>query len=148
MNSPTNILVPSDFSLQAEHALEYACTLAQKLDATIHLVSVIGVPALGVPELGAAMSASVMDSMIDDNQRALDKLADQCRARGRVGEVVLRTGDARDVICQTAYEVKADLIVMGTHGRRGLSRALLGSVAEYVVRTSKVPVLTVRSGKA
>lgn len=147
MNPPTNILVPSDFSLQAEHALEYACTLASKLDATIHLVSVIGVPALGVPELGAAMTASVMDSMIDDNQSALDKLADQCRARGKVGQVLLRTGDARDVINQTATEVGADLIVMGTHGRRGLSRALLGSVAEYIVRTSKVPVLTVPSGK-
>jgi nucleotide-binding universal stress UspA family protein len=94
------------------------------------------------------MATSVMDSMIDDNQRALDKLADHCRTRGRVGEVVLRTGDARDVICQTASEVEADLIVMGTHGRRGLSRALLGSVAEYVVRTSKIPVLTVRSGKS
>jgi nucleotide-binding universal stress UspA family protein len=86
--------------------------------------------------------------MIDDNQRALDRLAEQCRARGKVGEVLLRTGDARDVICQAADEVNADLIVMGTHGRRGLSRALLGSVAEYVVRTSKVPVVTVRTAKA
>jgi len=148
MNPPTNILVPSDFSMQAEHALEYACTLADKLGATIHLVSVIGVPALGVPELGAAMAASVMDSMIDENQAALEKLADQCRLHGKVGQVLLRTGDARDVINQAAEEVGADLIVMGTHGRRGLSRALLGSVAEYVVRTAKVPVVTVRSGKA
>jgi nucleotide-binding universal stress UspA family protein len=147
MNPPASILVATDFSPPAEHALEYACVLASKLDATIHLVSVVGVPALAVPELGAAMAASVIDTMIDDNQNALDRLADQCRARGKVGEVLLRTGDARDMICHTATELKADLIVLGTHGRRGLSRALLGSVAEYVVRTSNVPVLTVRTGK-
>ena len=148
MNPPANILVATDFSPPAEHALEYACTLASRLDATIHLVSVVGVPALGVPELGVAMTTSVIDTMIDDNQAALDRLADQCRARGKVGEVLLRTGDARDTICHAATELKVDLIVMGTHGRRGLSRALLGSVAEYVVRTSNVPVLTVRTGKS
>ena len=53
-------------------------------------------------------------------------------------------GDARDVICQTAKEVHADLIVMGTHGRRGVTRALLGSVTENVVRQAPCPVLTVR----
>jgi nucleotide-binding universal stress UspA family protein len=147
MALPTSILVPTDFSPQADHAIEYACSLASQLDATIHLLSVVGVPALGVPELGAAMAASVVDSMIDDNQRALDNLAEQCREHSKVGEVLLRTGDARDVITQTARELNADLIVMGTHGRRGLSRALLGSVAEYVVRTSPVPVLTVRTAK-
>jgi nucleotide-binding universal stress UspA family protein len=147
MNVPTTFLVPTDFSAQAEHALEYACTLASRLDATIHLLSVIGVPALGGPQLGAAMAASMVDTMIDDNQRGLDRLADQCRERGKVGEVLLRTGDARGVICETAVELDADLIVMGTHGRHGLSRALLGSVAEYVVRTSNIPVLTVRTGK-
>jgi nucleotide-binding universal stress UspA family protein len=148
MTAPTSILVPTDFSTQAEHALDYACTLATKLDATIHLLTVIGVPALGVPELGAAMAASVLDSMIDDNQVALDRLADQFRDRCKVGDVLLRTGDARDVINQAVTEVGADLIILGTHGRRGLSRALLGSVAEYIVRTAKVPVLTVRTGKA
>ena len=62
-----------------------------------------------------------------------------------LGEVLLRTGDARDVINQTAKEVGADLIVMGTHGRRGVTRALLGSVAETVVRTAPCAVLTVRA---
>jgi nucleotide-binding universal stress UspA family protein len=61
--APTSILVPTDFSVQAEHALEYACTLAGKLGAEIHLVSVIGMPTLGIPELGATMASSVMDSI-------------------------------------------------------------------------------------
>jgi len=147
MNPPANILVPTDFSPQAEQALDYACELAAKLGATVNLVSVVGIPALGVPELGAAMTASVIDDMVRDNQKGLEALADARRGKAKIGQVLLRTGDARDVIPGVAEEIGADLIVMGTHGRRGLSRALLGSVAEYVVRISRVPVLTVRAKK-
>ena len=147
MNPPANILVPTDFSPQAEQALDYACELAAKLGATVNLVSVVGIPALGVPELGAAMTASVIDDMVRDNQKGLEALADARRGKAKIGQVLLRTGDARDVIPGVAEEIGADLIVMGTHGRRGLSRALLGSVAEYVVRISRVPVLTVRGKK-
>lgn len=57
---------------------------------------------------------------------------------------MLRTGDARDIIVNTALEVGADLIIMGTHGRRGLRRALLGSVAESVLRHAPCPVLAIR----
>jgi nucleotide-binding universal stress UspA family protein len=61
---------------------------------------------------------------------------------------MLRTGDARDLIVRACEEVGADLIVMGTHGRRGVSRALLGSVAESVVRIAPCPVLTIRKTRA
>ncbi len=141
---PKNILVPTDLSEGAEHALNYACELARSLGATVHLLNVIGIPVLGVPELGVALTSSVIDSLIEENQAALDKLSQQSRYAGTIGQVLLRTGDARDVINQTAKELDADLIVMGTHGRRGVSRALLGSVTETVVRSAPCPVLTVR----
>lgn len=141
---PKNILVPTDLSEAAEAALDYACELAAKLDATVHLVNVIGIPALGIPELGVALTATMIDNIVAENQQALDELAARKRGAARIGQVLLRTGDARDVIHQTAREVGADLIVMGTHGRRGVTRALLGSVAESVVRTAGCPVLTVR----
>ncbi len=147
MNLPRNILVPVDFSDNSEHALDYAIALAGKLDAKVHLVNVIGIPSLGVPELGLALTASVIDSLVKDNQAALDKIADARRKTGSIGEVFLRTGDARDVIINACDEVHADLIVMGTHGRRGFSRALLGSVAESIVRTAPCPVLTIRAPK-
>lgn len=147
LTAPTNILVPTDFSTQAEAALDYACALAGKLGATVHLLSVISIPALGVPELGAALTASAIDDMLSDQKVALDKLADARRAKVPIGQVLMRSGDARDVIPNVAEEIHADLIVMGTHGRRGLSRALLGSVTEYIVRVSNIPVLTVRGGK-
>lgn len=138
---PRNILVPTDLSEGAHHALDYACELARTLGATVHLVNAIALPVLGVPELGMAMTGTMMDSLIAENQSALDTLA-ACKACA--GQIILRTGDARDVILQTAIVLRVDLIVMGSHGRRGVTRALLGSVTESVVRSAACPVLTVR----
>lgn len=144
MSPPRTFLVPIDFSPGAEHALDYALALAEMLDAKIHLVNVIGIPALGAPELGVAVAGAAIDTLVEENQRALDSLAAAHRDSGRIGEALIRMGDPRDVILQAAEELDADLIVMTTHGRRGLSRALLGSVAESIVRRSPVPVLTLR----
>lgn len=142
---PKNILVPTDLSEGAEEALDYACELAAQFGATIHLINVISIPALGVPELGVAMASSVIDSLIQDNKVALDALAQRKCAKATMGQQLLRTGDARDVIINAAKELGVDLIVMGTHGRRGVARALLGSVTETVVRSAPCPVLTVRA---
>jgi nucleotide-binding universal stress UspA family protein len=101
-----------------------------------------------VPELGVAVTSTVIDQLIAENQTAVDALAAARRDRTQFGQVLLKTGDARDVIDQTAKELGIDLIVMGTHGRRGLKRALLGSVAETVVRAAPCPVLTVRFDRA
>lgn len=141
---PKTILVPTDLSEGAEQALDYACELATRLGATIHLVNVIGIPALGVPELGLALTSTVIDQIMIDNQTALNKLAEAKRCNAQIGQVLLKTGDAKDVINQTAAELGVDLIVMSTHGRRGIRRALLGSVTETVVRSAPCPVLTVR----
>ena len=141
---PKHILVPTDLSEGAEYALAYACDLASKLDAELHLVNVIGIPVTGIPELGAALTTSVIDSLVAENKKALDTIAEAHRKHVRLGKVLLKTGDPRDVINHCAAELGAELIVMGTHGRRGVKRALLGSVAESVVRTAPCPVLTVR----
>jgi nucleotide-binding universal stress UspA family protein len=108
---------------------------------------VIGIPVLGVPELGVALTTTMIDTLIADNQKALDQLATSKRSHARIGQTLLRTGDARDLINQAATELGVDLIVMGTHGRRGVTRVLMGSVAETVVRSAPCPVLTVRSHK-
>ncbi|HSR99091.1 MAG TPA: universal stress protein [Kofleriaceae bacterium] len=140
---PKHILVPTDLSEGAEQALDYACELAHLLGSQIHLLNVISIPALGVPELGVALTASMIDELVVNNQDALDRLA-RTRCMANLGQVLVRTGDARDVINATAQELGIELIVMGTHGRRGLSRALLGSVTETVVRSAPCAVLTVR----
>src|SRR5688500_16079934 len=145
---PKNILVPTDFSEGAEEALTYACELASRLGATVHLVNVVGIPSLGVPELGVAVTATMIDQVGADNQKTIDKLAQDFSSKAMIGHAILKTGDARDAINQAAAELNCDLIVMGTHGRRGVTRVLLGSVAETVVRTAPCPVLTIRPHKS
>jgi len=146
---PKSILVPTDLSEHADAALAYACELAGKLGAQLHLVNVIGVPALGVPELGVALTGTMIDGLVADNKTAIDRVADSVRARGvSVGQVLLKTGDAKDMINEAAVEVGADLIVMSTHGRTGVKRALLGSIAETVVRSAPCAVLTIKEDEA
>jgi nucleotide-binding universal stress UspA family protein len=141
---PKTILVPTDLSVCAEHALDYACQLAGKLDAKVHLLNVLGVMSLGIPELGVALTSTMIETMVQNSQQSLDKLVAARKATTSFGEVLIKTGDPRDLILQTAEALAADLIVMGTHGRRGVSRLLLGSVTEAIVRRAPCPVLTIR----
>jgi nucleotide-binding universal stress UspA family protein len=138
---PTNLLVPIDFSPYAEHVLDYACALAAKLGAKVHLVNAIGSV---LPELSIGLTDQMIASIRQNNAAALDKLVAARRDHTAFGEVSVVDGDARDAILATAKAVHADLIVIGTHGRRGLSRLFLGSVAEDVLRRAPCPVLAVR----
>jgi len=141
--TPKTILVPTDLGEGADEALDYACDLARPFGARIYLVSAITIPAIGVPELGVAMTGSVVDGMMADNLHGLELLVERNKHRGTFAKPILKSGDPVDIINETAAEVGADLIVMTTHGRTGVARWLLGSVAESVVRTSTVPVLTI-----
>ena len=143
--TPTIILVPTDLGAGADEALDYACELARPFGARIHLVAAVSVPALGVPELGISMTGSVVDGVLADSGRSLEALVERNKHRATFGKPILKSGDPVDIINETALELGADLIVMTTHGRTGVARWLLGSVAEQVVRTSPVPVLTIRA---
>jgi nucleotide-binding universal stress UspA family protein len=138
---PTNLLVPIDFSACSEHALDYACELAARLGARIHVINAVGAT---LPELSVALTDQMMSSLRTRNAAALDTLIEPRRKQAAFGEITVVGGDARDAILQAARAVHADLIVIGTHGRRGLSRVLLGSVAEDVLRRAPCPVLAVR----
>jgi universal stress protein A len=138
---PTNILVPIDFSPCAERALDYACALAAKLGAKIHVVNAIGT---ALPELSVALTDQMLASLRQSNAAVLDKLLEPRRSATAFGEIRVVDDDPRDAILKAAREVHADLIVIGTHGRRGLARVLIGSVAEDVVRRAPCPVLAVR----
>ena len=147
MTLPRTILVATDFSEHADRGLAYAAELAARLDAKLHLVHAISIPALGVPEMGIAYSSMMMESTVKESQEALTALAARYRDRVPIATTHLEVGDARDVIDRIAETIGADLIVMGTHGRRGVRRMLLGSVAESIVRSAPCPVLTVRPPK-
>jgi nucleotide-binding universal stress UspA family protein len=147
------ILVPIDFGDDAHPAFEYAVMLARTFGASLDLFHVWKPPALVpmqmlvVPEPGAVPRAAddVARSMAEAR---LDELAAEARKLG-VAHVVRRVGvgDPAHDICDLARSGRFDLVVMGTHGRTGVVHALLGSVAEKVVRRAPCPVLTVRSSE-
>jgi nucleotide-binding universal stress UspA family protein len=142
------ILVPHDFSSSANHACAVARDEAKTHGARVILVHVIDLPYQMVPE-SAMVSGEAVEpiSMKEYAARGAEKHLDDIAARlakdGVDPQKFLRFGRPHDEIVKLAEELKADLIVMGTHGRTGLAHLLVGSVAERVVRTSKCPVLTV-----
>jgi nucleotide-binding universal stress UspA family protein len=141
---PKTILLPVDLGEGSDEALDYAVELARALGARVHLLHVIGIPAMGVPEMGVAYAGTMMDGMMADDLHALERMVAKHKATCDLGQPMVKAGDPRDAINETAKELGADLIVMATHGRHGISRVLLGSVTESVVRTAPCPVLTVK----
>ncbi|HEX6810381.1 MAG TPA: universal stress protein [Planctomycetota bacterium] len=140
------ILVPTDFSPCAAAALDYAAELASKLDAEILLVHVQPSLANYVSfPTAVPLPADWVSSMHTQAQAELAKEAARVK-RVKIG-TELREGNIHESVLAAATAFAADLIVIGTHGRRGVSHVLLGSVAERVVRHSTVPVLTVRTQK-
>lgn len=142
------ILVPIDGSATAQRGLGEALSLARRLGSTLHLLNVVDARYL-VSEV--AMYAPPMQ-LLDDWQAAGEKLlADavaQAQAQGVKADSVVRCDPGQrvcDLVLDEARNCAAELIVMGTHGRRGLSRLTLGSDAELVLRESPVPVLLVRA---
>jgi nucleotide-binding universal stress UspA family protein len=136
------IVVAHDFSETAEYAFQYGLGVAEKFSALVTVAHVCDVDAYASPDAFVASFdwASEVEQVAAES---LDRLIAHARRPGVDIRTTLRRGQAWRGIVETALEFEADLIVMGTHGRRGLSHALLGSVAERVVRVAPCPVLTV-----
>jgi nucleotide-binding universal stress UspA family protein len=138
--SVSRILVATDFSRQAELALEWALRFREQFSAQLVLFHVIDIFSLAEISCRAVGGDPLLPMLRDEAKRNMQ----QWQARAPEAETVIREGSPRPVIVEAAEELECQMIVMGTHGRSGLAHLLLGSVAEYVVRYSKVPVLTVR----
>jgi nucleotide-binding universal stress UspA family protein len=135
-----NILYTTDFSPCSEAALPYARAIAEHYSATVHMVHVVG-PEPIHGELGVPYT-----DMEGENRAArqqLDKLAQSDALKGILFTRSVQRGSVWDVVTQLLVDLHIDLIVLGTHGRRGLKHLLLGSVAEQVFRRAACPVLTV-----
>jgi nucleotide-binding universal stress UspA family protein len=138
---PQRILVPHDFSDGSHHALSFALVLAARLGALVTVLHAYEIP-VGFPS-PLQVTADLLGAVHASARKELDEVVALARRPGVVVESLLCQGPAWSEIDTAARERRADLIVMGTHGRRGIARALLGSVAEKVVRTATCPVLTV-----
>jgi nucleotide-binding universal stress UspA family protein len=144
MTLPRMIIVATDFSEQAEKATREALELARVCHARVHLVHAWSVSFVTAPELPTPVPASFIDDLARGAQTALDEALRKHQTPGVALSGVALYGDARDVVVDVARQQNAELIVIGTHGRRGLRRAVLGSVAEGVLRYAPCPVLVVR----
>ena len=138
-----HILVPVDFTETSKRALEHATELAKKFGAWITVMHAYQIPVLGFPEGAYIAAAEVATQLATAAQRGLEAVVQDHKLDGVVMKSVLRDGVPWEEINAVAKEVRADLIVIGTHGRRGLARALLGSVAENVIRTTALPVFVI-----
>ncbi|MHA7128267.1 universal stress protein [Algoriphagus namhaensis] len=132
------ILVPIDFSKDAEQALEYAVTLAQKKDGTIELIHVIEL----VYDF-ASQAAIALDGMHQDAHRILGELVKKYAGNGIPMNYTIKEGTASITAAKYAEESQSDLIVMGTKGAGGLLRFAIGSTTVNLIRESTIPVLVV-----
>jgi nucleotide-binding universal stress UspA family protein len=135
------ILHPTDFSTESRLAFDAACLLASASRGRLVLLHVDRPP---VSELGGTALVPPLPSEYD-RQGLLEQLQSlQPSQSGIDVQHRLEYGDPESIILKVAQEIGADLIVLGTHGRTGLRRLLMGSVAEHILRNAPCPVLTVR----
>ncbi len=139
-----NILFPVDFTEASEKVVPYARLLAEKFGAKLYVVFVVEdlmryagfyVPHAALEKLEKELFEGAqkrMETFLEENLSGLSEV-----------EPLILSGEVAEKICQAAREKDIDLIIMGTHGRQGLEKALFGSVAEKVVKTAPCPVLTV-----
>jgi len=145
------ILVPVDGSATASRGLVEAITLAKTLKASIRLIHVVtGVPALP-PPVSAPPVQAIRDQLRSNGECILHDVMTTVRAAGVAVDsrlIEALGAEAGERIIEEATAWPADLIVCGTHGRRGLRRILMGSDAEYILRHSLVPILMIRAPEA
>jgi len=141
---PTSILCPTDFSPFSEMALQYAIAIARQYQARLHLIHAdTFLPPWQFTAHDVGMFVQQIEEARQATRRSLARYVEE-RTHGIEAEAHLIEDTPTQAILNAAERYKADLIVMGTHGRGGLNRLLLGSVTEKVVRQARVPVIVVR----
>lgn len=141
MSEIQKILCPVDFSDSSDRALDYALDFAARVGAEVHVLHAYQLPIYALPD-GAAMPGPELAARVSvELQRSLDEI--EARETKVEVQTHLCEGLPHKEVQRLAEELGCDLVVIGTHGRTGLAHFLIGSVAERVVRTSPVPVITV-----
>jgi|AntDeeMetagen134_2_1112570.scaffolds.fasta_scaffold04781_4 nucleotide-binding universal stress UspA family protein len=147
-----HILIPTDGSDTTEHAVDEALEVADRFDATVSTLYVVDTDAIGIG-LGAEQVDRIRQGRfgeMDDLEARVDDatafVAERARERGLDVEEHARAGRPASVIADFADDADVDLIAMGSHGRSGLSRVVLGSVTEHVLRETHKSVLVVDTG--
>ncbi len=143
-----SILIPTDGSDYSLYAVRYAVELCRELGAEIVLVSVVDIRYEMYDVYSEIHSIDRIEELIREQiTRALKRHAAEIREKGIKVKKIIKVGDVVQEILQVIREESIDLVVIGTHGRKGFSHMLLGSTTEKLVRAASCPVLTVRPPK-
>ena len=138
------ILCAVDFSEMTPKVVEYADTLAKKMDADVHVIFVVQrLDHYASFNVAPPSLQEIHGEVLGEAEKKIDALTQEQFSTDKVTAKVL-SGHADEEILKYADNENVDLIVMGTHGRKGVDRLLFGSIAEKVVKTSQVPVMTIR----
>lgn len=138
-----HILIATDGSPPAEVAVDRGIELGVTVDAEVSAVSVVDTMAYGVADVRSGVAQSELEDMAET---ALETVESRGREVGMSVSTAVLTGRPAATVCEYATDHDVDLIVVGTHGREGVERVLLGSVAERITRTAPCSVLVVREG--
>ena len=141
------ILVPVDFEEASDRAVQAAVDLAKMFGAKVLLLHAYELPFYPYPGASPTGGSDLPRAIRDAATAGLDGIIARIKGAVPVCEGMLRAGPPADEILAAAKEMHVDLIVMGTHGRKGIAHALLGSIAEKVLRRAELPVLTVHATK-
>ncbi len=144
MKTIERILFPVDLTESSERLVPNVLTMAEKFNATVHVVFVVRIFQYFTDIYVAPPSISIFENeLVEGARKKMDEFLTKHfnHLPNTQGEVLL--GDPSDVIINYIKEKDIDMIVMGTHGRKGLDRVLFGSVAERVIKTARIPVLVV-----
>ena len=136
-----NVLCPIDFFPASEHALEYSIGIAKNYEATLHILHVVS-PVLPTSYEFSLKIADLVATFKKQADERIEKYEATAKSNGVDVETAVRVGEIDTELQTSIDETQADLVVMGTHGRRGFERWLLGSVTERLLRHCPVPVLT------
>lgn len=139
-----NILVAHDGSEHAGKALAQGALLAEKLGAKLFLVSVVPALCLNTEEISPGECDLIASTMSIETSRVMGKVAEDLAARGTQAELLVRSGRTVDEVLDTAEAIGADLLVVGSRGRHGAKRFLLGSVSSQLAEHAKCNVLIVK----
>ncbi len=143
MNLFNRIVVATDFSEVSDAAVDYAVELAKTYGATVTLVHVYALPVYGFPSGALITTPEMATRLMAGAQEGATAACARVASSGVDIKPIVREGLAWEEVHKIADEVDADLVVIGTHGRKGIAHALLGSVAEKIVRTATRPILTI-----
>mgnify|MGYP000250465852 CR=1 FL=1 len=139
-----SILIPTDGSEHAELAARHGLGLAERFDATVHVVGVVDVAAAAGPFNAGGVDSAFVDRLREEAESAVTGVEELSDADVTLQSGVVR-GEPGDAIVEYIEDEGIDVVAMGTRGRRGLRRFVTGSVTEHVVRRAHVPVVTVRA---